>query len=58
MRLHTQTTELLSAVSIETGSPELLWMNHHAFIGNARSEKNVQHLRFFVVDYGGPESER
>jgi hypothetical protein len=31
-------------------------MNHHAFIGNARSEKNVQHLRFFVVDYCGPES--
>jgi hypothetical protein len=30
-------------------------MNHHAFIGNARSEKSVQHLRFFVVDYGGPE---
>lgn len=38
---------------IETGAPDLLWMNHHAFIGNARSEANVQHLRFFVVDYGG-----
>ena len=41
---------------IETGAPQLLWMNHHAFIGNARSEGNVQHLRFFVVDYGSPHS--
>jgi hypothetical protein len=39
---------------IETGVPELLWMNHHAFIGNSRSEPGVQNLRFFVVDYGGP----
>jgi hypothetical protein len=41
---------------IETGAPELLWMNHHAFIGNSRSEPDAQHLRFFVVDYGNPES--
>jgi hypothetical protein len=39
---------------IETGAPGLLWMNHHAFIGNSRSEPGVQNLRFFVVDYGGP----
>jgi hypothetical protein len=39
---------------IETGKPELLWMNHHAFIGNARSEPNAQHLRIFAVDYGEP----
>lgn len=39
---------------IETGAPELLWMNHHVFIGNSRSEPGVQNLRFFVVDYGGP----
>jgi hypothetical protein len=38
---------------IETGAPELLWMNHHAFIGNSRSEPGVQNLHFFVVDYGG-----
>ena len=39
---------------IETGAPDLIWMNHHAFIGNSRSEPGVQNLRFFVVDYGGP----
>ena len=39
---------------IEKGVPELAWMNHHAFIGNSRSEPGVQNLRFFVVDYGGP----
>ena len=39
---------------IETGAPDLLWMNHHAFIGNSRSEPGVQNLRFFVVDYGSP----
>jgi hypothetical protein len=39
---------------IETGAPDLLWMNHHAFIGNSRSEPGAQNLRFFVVDYGGP----
>jgi hypothetical protein len=37
---------------IETGAPELQWMNHHAFVGNSRSEPNAQHLRVFVVDYG------
>ena len=42
---------------IETGAPDLLWMNHHAFIGNSRSEPGVQNLRFFVVDYGGPALE-
>ena len=41
---------------IETGAPDLLWMNHHAFIGNARSEPGIQNLRFFVVDYGGPSA--
>jgi hypothetical protein len=39
---------------IETGAPDLLWMNHHAFIGNSRSTPEAQHLRFFAVDYGGP----
>jgi hypothetical protein len=39
---------------IETGAPELQWMNHHAFIGNSRSERNAQNLRVFAVDYGGP----
>jgi hypothetical protein len=39
---------------IETAAPGLAWMNHHAFIGNSRSEPNAQNLRFFVVDYGGP----
>lgn len=38
---------------IETGDPDLLWMNHHAFVGNSRSEPGVQNIRFFVVDYGG-----
>jgi hypothetical protein len=41
---------------IETGAPDLLWMNHHAFIGNSRSEPGVQNLRFFVVDYGAEPS--
>lgn len=41
---------------IETGAPDLLWMNHHAFIGNARTEPGMQNLRFFVVDYGGPSA--
>lgn len=41
---------------IETGAPDLLWMNHHAFIGNSRSEANAQHLRFFVVDYDSPRT--
>ncbi len=39
---------------IETAAPGLEWMNHHAFIGNSRSEPNAQNLRVFAVDYGGP----
>ena len=39
---------------IETGAPHLRWMNHHAFIGNSRSEPNAQNLRIFAVDYGQP----
>jgi len=39
---------------IETAHPKLLWMNHHAFIGNSRSDPNYQNLRIFAVDYGGP----
>jgi hypothetical protein len=39
---------------IETGAPDLLWMNHHAFIGNSRSEPSFQNLRIFAVDYGEP----
>jgi len=39
---------------IETGVPALSWMNHHAFIGNSRSDPDAQNLRFFAVDYGGP----
>src|SRR5579871_3923634 len=41
---------------IETGHPQLLWMNHHAFIGNSRSDPNAQNLRIFAVDYGGPQA--
>ena len=39
---------------IETGAPEFSWMNHHAFVGNSRSEPNAQNRRVFAVDYGGP----
>ena len=37
---------------IETGDPDLLWMNYHAFVGNSRSEPDHQNLRIFAVDYG------
>ena len=36
---------------IETAAPGLEWMNHHAFVGNSRSEPAVQNLRMFAVDY-------
>jgi len=42
-----------SAPLIETAAPGLEWMNHHAFIGNSRSEPGVQNLRFFAVTYKG-----
>jgi len=42
-----------SAPLIETAAPGLEWMNHHAFIGNSRSEPGVQSLRFFAVTYKG-----
>lgn len=40
---------------IETAAPGLEWMNHHAFIGNSRSEPGAQNLRFFVVDFSAPD---
>ena len=40
-----------SAVAIETSAPGLEWMNYHQFIGNARTEKNMHHVRYFAVDY-------
>ena len=41
----------VSTPLIETGDPDLLWMNYHAFVGNSRSEPNVQNLRIFTIDY-------
>lgn len=40
-----------SATVVETGAPGLEWMNYHQFIGNARTEKNVHHVRYFAIDY-------
>ncbi len=40
-----------SSTVIETSAPGLEWMNHHLFIGNARTEKAMHHVRYFVVDY-------
>ena len=40
-----------SATVIETSAPELKWMNYHQFIGNARTEGNVHHVRYFAIDY-------
>lgn len=41
----------VSSTVIETSAPGLQWMNHHLFIGNARTEKSMHHVRYFVVDY-------
>jgi hypothetical protein len=30
--------------------PALAWINHHAFIGNSRSDLDAQNLRIFAVD--------
>lgn len=40
-----------SSTVIETSAPGLEWMNYHQFIGNARTEKSVHHVRYFAVDY-------
>jgi len=40
-----------SSTVIETSAPGLEWMNYHQFIGNARTEKSVHHVRYFAIDY-------
>jgi hypothetical protein len=40
-----------SSSVFETSAPGLEWMNHHQFIGNARTEKSVHHVRYFAIDY-------
>jgi hypothetical protein len=41
----------VSTPLIETGDPDLLWMNYHAFVGNSRSEPGIHNVRIFTVDY-------
>jgi hypothetical protein len=41
----------VSSTVMETSAPELEWMNYHQFLGNARTEKTVHHIRYFAVDY-------
>ena len=41
----------VSSTTIETSAPGLTWMNYHQFLGNARTEKSVHHIRYFAVDY-------
>ena len=41
----------VSSTVIETAAPGLEWMNYHQFLGNARTEKSVHHIRYFAVDY-------
>ncbi len=40
-----------SSAAIEASVPGLEWMSHHQFIGNARTEKTVHHVRYFAIDY-------
>ncbi len=40
-----------SSTVIETSAPGLEWMNYHQFIGNARTEKSMHHVRYFAIDY-------
>ena len=46
----------VSTPLIETGDPDLQWMNYHAFVGNSRSEPSFQNIRFFTIDYVEPEA--
>jgi len=41
----------VSSTVIETAAPGLEWMNYHQFLGNARTEKSMHHIRYFAVDY-------
>jgi hypothetical protein len=41
----------VSTPLIETGDPDLQWMNYHAFVGNSRTEPSFQNIRFFTIDY-------
>ena len=41
----------VSSTVVETSAPGLAWMNYHQFIGNARTEGNVHHVRYFAIDY-------
>jgi hypothetical protein len=41
----------VSTPLIETGDPDLLWMNYHAFVGNSRSAPGVHNIKIFTVDY-------
>ncbi len=40
-----------SATVAETAAPGLAWMNHHQFIGNARTEQSIHHVRYFAIVY-------
>ena len=40
-----------SATVAETSAPGLEWMNHHQFIGNARTEQSIHHVRYFAIVY-------
>ena len=41
----------VSSTLIETAAPGLEWMNYHQFLGNARTDKTLHHIRYFAVDY-------
>ena len=41
----------VSSTVVETSAPGLAWMNYHQFIGNARTEGNMHHVRYFAIDY-------
>jgi hypothetical protein len=44
----------VSTPLIETGDPDLQWMNYHAFVGNSRSRPGVHNVQVFTVDYEEP----
>ena len=52
--LNWELKELLFQIMVAanlTAAPALAWMNYHQFLGNARTEKSVHHIRYFAVDY-------
>jgi hypothetical protein len=48
----------VSSTVVETSAPGLEWMNYHQFVGNARTEGSIHHVRYFAIDYPVHQEEK